>query len=58
MSNEVMKSDAFQKKVKTMLGLTYLTRAKLDGFILIQIVIVEQLQEASITKSYLFLMNE
>ena len=32
MSNEVMKSDAFQKKVKTMLGLTYLTRAKLDGF--------------------------
>lgn len=32
MSNEVMKSDAFQTKVKTMLGLTYLTRAKLDGF--------------------------
>lgn len=92
MSNEVMKSDAFQTKVKTMLGLTYLTRAILDGFngnhyilkdiyvnstkntsqihylgwddpqkylfILIQIVIVEQLQEASTTKSYLFLMNE
>ena len=32
MSNEVMKSDAFQKKVKTLLGFSNLTRAKLDGF--------------------------
>lgn len=32
MNNELMKSEEFQNKIKKMLGLTYLTRAKLDDF--------------------------
>lgn len=32
MANEILNEPEFQKKIKTILGLTYLTRARLDGF--------------------------